>query len=245
MEQQNLSFNILTFDWPKEPVKFYFNRAELKEYPRLHKRVFPNNIDSIFPGLNNSDQKFIGCTYDGKMEGFTALPIDLITFNAKQFDEVINLNWKTANEKQFSHFELQRSADAKEFGTITSIDGNKLSIYNHTDANPLEGQNYYRLKMIDTDGSSKLSNIISVSFEKGGSFVSVENPSSNGEIKMMTNLVNPNFQLMASNGAKLSFKSNRLSANSYVLIADNAPAGVYFLHITSNGKMVIKKIVNK
>lgn len=87
---QQLHLDIFTFDWPKKAVPFYFHREEPKQHSRLHRNVFPNAINSIFPGLNSSDQKFIGCTYDGKMDGFTALPIDFKTENSDLIKQYYN-----------------------------------------------------------------------------------------------------------------------------------------------------------
>ena len=170
------------------------------------------------------------------------LPVDLVNFLATQFDEQINLDWKTANEKQFSHFELQRSENAKEFGSIATVNTNGISQYNYADINPIEGINYYRLKMVDIDGTSKLSKVISVNFEKGASFVSVENPANNGEFKAMTNLKNAKFTLLNSLGTRVNLLINVESNNIYRM-RTQAPAGLYYLNIESNGKLITRKIV--
>jgi hypothetical protein len=173
----------------------------------------------------------------------TTLSVNLLNFNAKQVDEQINLTWKTANEKDFSHFELQRSTDAKEFGSIAKVTGNKASIYNHTDVNPSEGINYYRLKMVDLDGKSTLSDIVSVTFEKGANFVSVENPANNGEFKVMTNLKNPRFTLLTTFGSKVETNIVSLQNNIYAIKAMNTSAGMYYLNIEANGKFITKKVL--
>jgi hypothetical protein len=99
---QQLHFNILTFSWPKKAVPFYFHREEPKQHSRLHRNVFPNAIDSIFPGLNSSDQKFIGCTYDGKMDGFTALSIDFKTENPDLIKQYYNRKIKYIFQKKLN-----------------------------------------------------------------------------------------------------------------------------------------------
>ena len=171
-----------------------------------------------------------------------ALPVDLVNFLATQFDEQINLDWKTANEKQFSHFELQRSENAKEFGSIATVNSNGISQYNYADINPIEGINYYRLKMVDIDGTSKLSKVISVNFEKGAYFVSVENPANNGEFALNTNMKDAKFTLLNSLGVKVNLQINETGHNGFAL-KSTAPAGVYYLNIVSKGKVVTKKVV--
>ena len=170
-------------------------------------------------------------------------PVDLILFNGLMVDDKINLIWKTSNEKNFSHFEVQKGIDAKEFGGFAVVKGTNANIYNSIDNNPIEGLNYYRLKMIDVDGTSKLSNIISVNFEKGRRFITVENPTNSGAFKVMTNLKNPSFNLLTTLGSRVEFEVIESTINMFTLKVKNSVAGVYFLRIASEGKVVTKKVL--
>jgi hypothetical protein len=76
----NLYFNIITFDWPKAKMKFYFQNEEKSTYTRIYKSIFPANIASIFPNIP-AIQKFIGTSFTGEIEGFTPLSIDFKTEN--------------------------------------------------------------------------------------------------------------------------------------------------------------------
>lgn len=82
MQEQNLFFNILTFDWPKQPVTFYFHEEEQEKFPRIHRSLFPKQITSVFPQvLFNPAKEFISCAYTGEADGFTPLDIDFKTDN--------------------------------------------------------------------------------------------------------------------------------------------------------------------
>lgn len=78
MAENNLFFNIITFDWPKGKVKFYFHNTEQEKFPRLHKTLFPSNIASIFSNIP-ATQNFIGTSFSGEADGFTPLAIDFKT----------------------------------------------------------------------------------------------------------------------------------------------------------------------
>jgi hypothetical protein len=196
------------------------------------------------PFVVTDNAGFTSITTASAMIPFTApLPIDLINFSAKQYDESIILNWKTANEKDFSHFEVQKSKDAKEFGSIGNVKGTNFANYNMIDNNPAEGINYYRLKMVDLDGSSKLSNIVSVNFEKVGSYVSVENPAVNGTFSVSTNFINPDFTLMNSLGQNMNISMQQLTKGNYKISTYNSVQGIYYLNILSNGKIFTKKVL--
>lgn len=70
MEQQNLFFNILTFDFPQEEQTFYFAKDDIAKGHKIHKTLFPKEIDSLFPGISNNCTDVIFTTFTGKQEGF-------------------------------------------------------------------------------------------------------------------------------------------------------------------------------
>lgn len=76
MSNQNLFFNILTFDFPKRAQIFYFRKEETSYCKKLYKSSFPDEIESIFPTINTDGTEFIYTTYDCQEEGFTPLEID-------------------------------------------------------------------------------------------------------------------------------------------------------------------------
>ncbi|MFZ5970447.1 MAG: hypothetical protein ACOYXA_02535 [Bacteroidota bacterium] len=82
MQEQNLFFNILTFDWPKQPVTFYLHEEEQDKFPRIHRSLFPKQVANIFPQVaTNPTKEFISCAFTGEAEGFTPLDIDFKTDN--------------------------------------------------------------------------------------------------------------------------------------------------------------------
>ena len=100
----------------------------------------------------------------------TTLPVSLISFSAKKTNSSINLTWTTDDEANMGHYELQRASDGRNFSTIVSVQSrNSVSRINYTaiDNNPVNGIGYYRLKMIETDGSANYSKIVTVQFATG------------------------------------------------------------------------------
>jgi hypothetical protein len=87
----------------------------------------------------------------------SALPIELISFQARANRSDINVTWTTASEINTSEFVIERTIDGQHFTEIKRLKaaGNSTSILNYkvTDDKPFVGNNYYRLKEIDYDGT--------------------------------------------------------------------------------------------
>ncbi|MCE7059861.1 T9SS type A sorting domain-containing protein [Dyadobacter sp. CY343] len=97
------------------------------------------------------------------------LPVKLVSFDANAENGVANLVWKTSEESNSSHFDVQRSKDGKQWATIATVKAMGESKIDQTylasDNNPFSGENLYRLHMIDQDGASAYSMIRSIKFE--------------------------------------------------------------------------------
>ncbi len=94
----------------------------------------------------------------------SSLPVTLTHFSVRKGEgETARINWSTASEANSKLFEVQRSADAKIWETIATIDAMGTSSivadYHFIDPTPLSGENLYRLKMVDQDGSFAYSRI--------------------------------------------------------------------------------------
>lgn len=94
------------------------------------------------------------------------LPVDFAEFDAVRQGEEVMLNWMTASEKDNDHFILERSLDGQIWSAFDVIEGagNSTSplFYSATDRNPSSEINYYRIKQVDTDGSIRYSDVVSV-----------------------------------------------------------------------------------
>lgn len=95
------------------------------------------------------------------MANNATVPVDLMHFGAVLGeDKQVRINWTTASEINTSHFEVERSADGKLFNALNRVGaaGSKgiLTSYTSIDERP-QAINYYRLKMVDHDGTFKYS----------------------------------------------------------------------------------------
>jgi choice-of-anchor A domain-containing protein len=98
----------------------------------------------------------------------TPLPVKLASFTAQNVHCNVQLKWKVTEAKNFSHFIVERSADARNFTPLSRINYNEQTKeYSYADS-PYSVESapakhyYYRLKQVDTDNSSDYSVIRSV-----------------------------------------------------------------------------------
>jgi hypothetical protein len=114
--------------------------------------------------LNAADIRLVSAVEDGSV-----LPVTLVGFTAKKENRTALLQWSTSFETGSSYFAIQRSQDGKKWTTIgqvaTSGESKSILHYSYTDADPFEGQNLYRLKMVDYDETFAYSRIRNLRFE--------------------------------------------------------------------------------
>jgi hypothetical protein len=86
----------------------------------------------------------------------TALPVTLLDFKVKDKKEYIELKWSTASEENNDYFVIQKSDDAEDFTTITTVKGagnsNIIQNYSYNDLDISNAIIYYKLLQIDYDG---------------------------------------------------------------------------------------------
>ncbi len=114
----------------------------------------------------------------------TVLPLTLLSFEAAVVEQGVSLNWATVSEYNFSHFVVERSTDGRLFIAIGVLQAKGGGSYQLIDPNPTNGVNYYRLRVVDNDGSSNLSKVVWVEFATTNQFsISLyPNPVSDGRI---------------------------------------------------------------
>jgi hypothetical protein len=95
------------------------------------------------------------------------LPVRMLSFQAKQQGADVKLHWSVTEETQVSRYEIERSMEPQNFKSIGSVTAkghvaNGGLDYNYRDAGALVSTLYYRLRMVDQNGSSNFSNILRV-----------------------------------------------------------------------------------
>ncbi|MDH7463472.1 T9SS type A sorting domain-containing protein [Chitinophagaceae bacterium 26-R-25] len=100
------------------------------------------------------------------------LPLKLLSFEANKQAGSVNislLSWVVTDQVNMSSFVVERSTDGKQYTEIVNkaAAGNYADhmTYTFTDANAISGINFYRLKMVNIDGSYTYSAVKTVTFD--------------------------------------------------------------------------------
>jgi len=88
----------------------------------------------------------------------TPTPVQLKSFNAELNNKFVRLNWDVSTEENFDYYSIERSQELSTWKEIGQVAGKgSESNYVFIDENPIIGDNYYRLNMIDIDAKSAYS----------------------------------------------------------------------------------------
>ena len=169
------------------------------------------------------------------------LPVDLSIFKISQVQHNPELTWKTQSERNVQAFEIQKSIDAVKFETVGSVQasGNSTTpqYYAFKDAAHNAVATYYRLKMVDKDGSFAFSWVIALNaVTPKNKFNVYPNPTKDGSLNLKLTGICSNLVITNQYGQVMKTSQHVCSEN--MDIAD-LPDGLYFFSIdTPKGKQV-------
>jgi len=171
-------------------------------------------------------------------------PVTLTSFVAHSTDAGIFLQWETAQETNSSHYTIQRSTDAIHFftaGTVEATGNSTLKTsYHFTDIHPSYGSDYYRLSMVDIDGTQTFSPVVLVTVDqKPGPVTLSPNPVSD---QLFINANNHELSAVALFSATGNMVK-KYTGNTATIDMSIYPKGFYFLIITDRSGSVFTRQV--
>lgn len=203
------------------------------------------------PGNNTAD--------DGSTTTVTVvaapLPLSILSFNASLNNCQPALKWVTESEINTDRFEIEsksisNSSTWTSVATLPAKGAIAKSTYNYTDINILNNSTrvFYRLKMIDKDGSFKYSDVLPVLVECNKiQALAYPNPVQDGRLYVSLTGINGNVNgtLVSITGQVLS--KNKLINGTNTLDVKNIADGTYVLNIEGdNGfSKKIKVVIHK
>jgi len=175
----------------------------------------------------------------------TPLPVRLSNFTATKTENQTSLQWTTANESNSGYFEVQRSIDGKKWTVVEKViaakESNISKDYTAWDKTPLEGENLYRLKMVDLDETFAYSSIKSVLFNNSDEVSFYPNPVSDKLYLTASQLDKIGSVKLVSATGQVVLQSAKIKDG---LSVQNLSPGLYVMQITqTDGQSRYSKVV--
>lgn len=175
------------------------------------------------------------------------LPIQLLSFTALKKDKTVLLQWTTSSENNSNHFELYKGGQPAALQYLDKVSAAGYSTtnrkYSYIDKNPLQGSNFYHLKMVDNDNSYKLSQVVRINFDDIVSFNVYPNPVTNNILFVdYTGSKVQDIKLIATDGKQITCSFSAQNNNHLkVLIPAVLAKGTYILQL--NTKEALKNVM--
>jgi hypothetical protein len=163
----------------------------------------------------------------------TPLPVELISFSGRETMEGVELIWKTSFEYNFDQFIVERSSEGHLFTILNAVKSkgarNAETSYKYIDTQASEGRLYYRLKIVDLDGTFKYSDIIAVESETASPKISIyPNPVTGKILNLKLSQVDGFVVFRLINGLGHVVAEQVMNgSDAEVKLEESLPAGVY------------------
>ncbi len=183
------------------------------------------------------------------------LPVELLYVKAHWENDAAQLEWATATEDNFSHFEIHKlDLTTNRWMPIETIEGageNTASEhrYTYTDLTTIN-KNYYRLKMVDLDRTFEWSPVVSLTKKSKGLEISIVPNPSNGqfvfnieadeiESTYILKIVDMKGQIVFDKEIALLGRDEFLS---YPIDISSLPSGMYFYQLNNGARIETGRI---
>lgn len=174
------------------------------------------------------------------------IPVRLGSFSAQKNNNTVALRWTTAQEINSSRFEIERSTDGRNWSSIATVNAvgnsNLPLAYSATDALPVTGLNYYRLKMIDTDGRFEYSVIKTILFGSKYEVVVAPNPATSYINVYMSKANTQPVQVILTDVNGKAITSINTTEQQVRINTASLARGMYFVKIYEGTNTTVQKI---
>ncbi len=179
---------------------------------------------------------------------FVLLPVILVDFSAAKNGTGILVSWQVAQQVNIDGYDVEYSTDGVNFTTIGTVAPNGLDngTYTFNHLQPVNGNNFYRLKMKNTGGSYRYSAIVKINLAVKAGLVIAPNPvKENFTIQYSNSNTIRQISITDATGRVMKEFAPRSNFGSIVVNAGNYGAGVYFVKMLMQDNSVITQRIVK
>lgn len=169
----------------------------------------------------------------------SVLPVEITKFTIVKQPKDILLEWQTATEINSDRFVIEHSSDGQGFSSIGEVKAagfsNAIQNYRFVDEMPTNGNNYYRLRQIDRDGSFEYSDLRAMLFYNFDKDLSIYPNPTMGNI-IVKNQSDKAFKVTITDlSGKTVYVRNGVTPGATMIDLSNLPKSMYTLEITDDG----------
>ncbi len=178
-------------------------------------------------------------------------PVTLNYFKGQLVNNSATLRWETSEESAFSHYEVERSTNGKDFGMVGKVEKHgTYQVYTYQDqVGEVPGEKYfYRLKIVDQDNKFNYSSVVKLTREVVSDMSLYPNPF-NDQIQVSVNVTEDqelNISIFSADGREVVRRTEMASAgsNNFTLSnLDNIARGVYIVYLKAGNETHMFKLV--
>lgn len=177
------------------------------------------------------------------------LPLQLKSFSVINNNGYAGLSWQTCNEINVKKFEIQKSVDARSFTAIADVaakNANCATTYSYNDVKALSGTAYYRIRMVDNDGASTYSGVVSIDGKVPVSLSAFPNPVTNSLVMMHPKTTaGATIQIISLNGKMVSITTVQQDAVQTSIDVSKLAKGNYIAVFTNGTEKQSLKFVKQ
>lgn len=168
----------------------------------------------------------------------SALPVQLLDFTAKAVPAGNLLEWTTASEGQQTRYSIERSADAKTYTPIGTVQGQGAlkNSYSFLDEQPLSPIAYYRLHITEPGSEVSYSPVRMVRYEGKGSW-SVSPVPARDYLVITNGNTALNGQMACISDLQGKIILNFKIEEQLRLATDHLAAGMYIVHLPDGQRL--------
>jgi hypothetical protein len=185
----------------------------------------------------------------------TPLPVRFVKLAANCKANTAQINWTAENEINMDHYTVERSADGKNFTAMADIKSGAASLqqsYNWTDAAPLPGTSYYRIRTTNSANVTGYSSIMTF-VDCGTEMVRLATNTASGESELFLQLFQQaqvDIRLFDVLGrrytvAGLTGQQGMPQGTYHLPVGSYLKAGIYFLSVTINGNKTVYRMIKQ
>ena len=165
-----------------------------------------------------------------------SLPVTFVSFSGvRSGSEGVTLTWSTANERDNSHFEVERSLNGTDWTTIGTVAAGASALensYGFTDADAGSTEVWYRLNQVDLDGHSMYSKIVLVGNATTAKATIVAIGKSINILFGQPTNSKVTVRLISMGGQVLNQETIEAASSTMNIGASNLPSGIYVVYLT-------------